>query len=340
MHVFCELESALRSTSVDDYILKPIGINEWLLPSSKLSQLECVHNSIKLEQDVQLGLWPKELANLKSIARTQQDDLRDADLKLEDILAHEPVQTINYDNLMILLETLEDEIAKLESTASDARPHTIMSCSGVLQAVKHICALLGSVDSIDVTDSIDALKSVCAQGQTIYGYRDAGGTMLDVVSEKGDYAEVKLRPKTIYEQIKHRCGYIRQAVQALIETFSHAFRVDFCVNVPDFYSNPIPIANVTESIMVHVMCLNRIPPNWKHDDYMLGAQIYHGSRYIGDAVVTQCSNEISGLFSRLRFDSWLNFENIPVCTLPRESRLIFVLYGCTAEPAEGNALYF
>lgn len=338
MHVFCELENALRSSSVDDYILKPIGINEWLLPTSKLSQLECVHNSIKLEQDVQLGLWPKEMANLQGISRTHQDDVRDADLKLEDILAHEPVQTINYDNLMILLETLEDEMAKLESTASDARPHTVLSCSGVSQAVKHICALLGSVDSIEITDEIDALKAVCAQGHTAFNYRDSGvgGSMLDVVSEKGDYAEVKLRPRTITEQIKHRCCYIRDAVQSLIETFSHAFRVDFCVNAVDYYANPIPIANVSESIMVNVMCLHRIPPSWKHDDYMLGAQIYHGSRYIGDAKVTQCTNEISGLFSRLRFDSWINFDAIPICTLPRESRLIFVLYGCTTEPAEGN----
>lgn len=32
----------------------------------------------------------------------------------------------------------------------------------------------------------------------------------------------------------------------------------------------------------------------------------------------------------------LNFENLPICTLPREARLIFVLYGCTTEPAENE----
>uniref|UniRef100_A0A1B0DD91 phosphatidylinositol 3-kinase n=1 Tax=Phlebotomus papatasi TaxID=29031 RepID=A0A1B0DD91_PHLPP len=86
--------------------------------------------------------------------------------------------------------------------------------------------------------------------------------------------------------------------------------------------------------MVHIMCLHRPPITWKHDEYNLGAQIYHGTRYIGDAVVTQCTNEISGIYPRLTFNSWLNFESIPVCTLPRESRLIFVLYGCSVETSD------
>lgn len=278
-------------------------MNEWLSESSKLSQLECVHDSLKLEQDVQLGLCPKTPETMSAISRTLQDDLRDADLKLEDILAHEPVvDTINYDNLMILLETLEAEIAKLESAVADSGPHTIYSCSGVVQAVKMICALLGSLDTLEITDAIDELKSICAAGQTVYTYRDAG--KLDIVSENGDYAEVTLRPKTTAEQVSHRCNNLRDSVQTLLETYSHAFRVDFCVNTIEYRTNPVPISNVLEPVLVHLMCLHRPPPNWRHDDYMLGAQIYHGTRYIGDAVVTQCSNEISGIFPRLKFESW------------------------------------
>lgn len=330
MHVFCQLEQC--SVQIEDYILKPIGVNEWLRPTSKLSQLDCVHQSIKLEQDVQFGLWPKTYANLSGLARTQQDDVRDADIKPEDILAHEPVETINYDSLMILLETLEDEIAKIESTATDTRPHITVSQSGVVQAVKMICALFGSIDTLSIAAAIESLNRVISNSGQSYG------SMLEVDSEVGDYAKVNLRPKTLHEQIKHCCNRIRDAVQSLIETFSHAFRVDFCVNTTVFRTNPIPISQVSESVMVHVMCLHRIPPHWKHDYYLLGATIYHGTRYIGDAVVTQCSNEKSGLFSRnLNFDSWLRFDSIPICTLPRESRLIFVLYGCTTEPAEGSA---
>lgn len=299
-----------------------------------------MHNSLKLERDVQLGLCPKTATNVSAISRSLQDDLRDAELKVEDIIAHEPVcDTINYESLMILLETLEDEIAKLELSVGDA----VFSCSGVVQAVKMICALLGSLDTLEITDAITELKHLCAAGQTVYSYRDstgAGGSRLDIMSETGDYAEVKLRPKTTAEQIAYRCNRLRDSVQTLLETYSHAFRVDFYVlETPEYRMQPVSISNVTEPVMVHLMCLHRPPLQWRHDDYMLGAQIYHGTRYIGDAVVTQCSNETSGgYFPRLKFDSWLNFENIPICTLPREARLIFVLYGCTSEPAEGGDL--
>lgn len=102
LQAFCRLEGSIAG-SANDYILKPIGMSEWLSPHSKLSQLECVHDSLKLEMDVQLGLCPVTQTQINSIGRTAQDDARDAGLKIEDILAHEPVDTINYDNLMILL---------------------------------------------------------------------------------------------------------------------------------------------------------------------------------------------------------------------------------------------
>lgn len=257
---------------------------------------------------------------------------------------------------VLKLETLEDEIAKLESTTTHPGIHTVFTCSGVIQAVKMICALLGSIDTLEITEYIDDLKNICVNGQTIYysgattnGNNNVPGNAisnsnnqmdgcnnLDIVSEKGDYAEIALRPKTVGDQIKYRCNQIRGSVQILIETYSHAFRVDFCVNTTEYFTNPIFISNVPEPVMIHILCLHRIPPNWRHDDYMLGAQIYHGTKYISDAIVTQCSNERSGIFPRLKFDTWLNFEAIPICTLPRESRLVLVLYGCIAEPADGS----
>ena len=102
LQAFYRLEGLIMGTG-NDYILKPIGMSEWLSPQSKLSQLQCVHDSLKLEMDVQLGLCPVAHAHINTIGRTPQDDIRDADLKIEDILPHEPVDTINYDNLMILL---------------------------------------------------------------------------------------------------------------------------------------------------------------------------------------------------------------------------------------------
>ena len=54
------------------------------------------------------------------------------------------------------------------------------------------------------------------------------------------------------------------------------------------------------------------------------------------AGVAKCSNDTSGgLFARLTFGQWLTFDNNAICTLPREARLIFVLYGIqSAEQVE------
>lgn len=338
LHVFCELEGRQHcSGAITEYIMKPIGIHEWLRPTSKLSQLECVHRSIKLEQDVQLAFWPRSTANLNAFGRSQTDDARDADIKLEYILANEPVDTINYNNLIILLETLEDEICKLELGAADVRPHKALSCSSVVQSVKAICTLLGSVDTLEIPVVLDELKRIC-NNPSLFGARDAvSGGMLDVSSEDGDYAIVSIRPKLLHEQIKYCCNRIRDSVQTLIETYSHAFRVDFCVTKTNYITSPLKSEDISSPVEVHVKCLHRADVNWSHDDFMLGVQINHGTRSISDVVVTHCMNERTGLNgSNLKFDVWLRFDSISICTLPRESRLIFVLYGCTSEPAEGG----
>lgn len=87
---------------------------------------------------------------------------------------------------------------------------------------------------------------------------------------------------------------------------------------------------------VHIKCLYRPPPLWKYDNYSLGIQINYGTRSISEPVVTKCSNDTSGgLFPRLKFCSWIEFEKNLICTLPRESRLLFVIYGTHMTENEG-----
>lgn len=325
-------------------VSQPIGLTEWLSTASKLSQLECVHNSFKLDQDVQLGLCARTAATMDVIARTQQDDIRDADLKPEDIVAHEPVvETLNFDSLMILLETLEDEIAKLESTVADAARHTVISCTGIVQAVKMVCALLGALDTLDIAAAISDLQQQCRDGQTVISRRDQptsdAAHQPDIVSEAGDYAEVQLRPRTVVEAIRRCCDRLRDAVRTLLETYSHAFRVDFHVLAPAYGVQELPISALSQPVLVRLMCVHRPPVSWTptYEEYLIGVQIYHGTRYISEPEVAQCSARTAGgLFPRLTIDSCLRFEHNPVCTLPRESRLIFVLYGCTSEPLENG----
>lgn len=143
IHVLENIEG-MSSSNAEDFALKTIGSQEWLLHTSSLSRLEYIQSNIKLEKDAQLGLFPIQNKYMKVIARTLQDDIRDADIKFENILPKEAVSSISYDTLMILLETLETEIDKLEAAAMD---NSALHPSGVVQGVKAICALLGCIDT-------------------------------------------------------------------------------------------------------------------------------------------------------------------------------------------------
>lgn len=166
-HVMVVLEGEVDGSS-EYYALKTIGSQEWLASDSILSHLEFVHSNIKLEKDVKLGLFPKKDKYMKVFARSAVDDTRDSQIKIENILPKEPFSSISYDSLMILLETLETEIDKLESSASDSQSHCTLHCSGVVQGVKAICALLGSVDTIELFDAVTNLKEVCLNNPPTY----------------------------------------------------------------------------------------------------------------------------------------------------------------------------
>jgi phosphatidylinositol-4-phosphate 3-kinase len=49
------------------------------------------------------------------------------------------------------------------------------------------------------------------------------------MSDDGDYSVVRVR-RPLAETIAVHCDRIRDAVQGLIETYCHAFRVDFQLN--------------------------------------------------------------------------------------------------------------
>lgn len=68
-HVTLQSTVDLEAPSTDQYTLKVWQYNEYLAPSTLLSQYEYVHNCIKLEQDVVLVLVPDRDLD-KSLKRT------------------------------------------------------------------------------------------------------------------------------------------------------------------------------------------------------------------------------------------------------------------------------
>ena len=234
MQVIITMENLFEG-SPEDFVLKTIGAQEWLSDTSvTLSQLQYVHESIALEKDILLGFFPKKDEHLKAIARTRIDDVRDGDLKIENILPKDPFTStsISYDTLIILLETLEMEIDKLETSAGSVSSYSPLNASGVIQACRAICSLLGCIDTFELFNAINRLRETCDLQQATL----QKATAIDILSEKGNYARVSIRPRNNNEKIKFHSDEIRDAILNLLEIYTQAFQVNYSIKRPQWNS--------------------------------------------------------------------------------------------------------
>ncbi|XP_015599951.1 phosphatidylinositol 4-phosphate 3-kinase C2 domain-containing subunit beta isoform X3 [Cephus cinctus] len=339
LNVACSLEDE-DTVNVEKYCLRVWGFAEYLAPNTTLAQYEYIHQCIKLEKDIELAIMTR-VQMKRSLARTLQDDNRDQCLKLEDILPNEPLQPISYDTLLILLETVEKEMERVE-TASIQLAKTNHSSSllpqlqprGVVQAVKAICALMGRVETYEITEAVDNFVNACCQFLPQVHTVNIECKKPEVLHEDGDYSVVTLRTK-FPEVIASHCYNIRDAIQDLVETYCHAFRVDFQLNSRgEFPTNSLVSSEVIDTVLVRVGALHRLPVSWKHDDYIVAAQIFHGTRPVGNPVLSEPMTVSSNFYPRILFNTWLEFRGISVCQVPREARLVLVLYGRTLQPTE------
>ncbi|KAK0183358.1 hypothetical protein PV327_001408 [Microctonus hyperodae] len=342
LNVACSLEDE-DTVDVQKYCLRVLGLAEYLSPNTTLAQYEYIHQCIKLEKDIELAIITRGQMK-RSIARTLQDDNRDQDMKLEDILPNEPLQPISYDTLLILLETVEKEMERIETAAIQLATTNHSSSllpqlqpRGVEQAVKAVCALMGNIETYEITEAVDNFVNACCQFLPQVHTTHIECKKPEVLHEDGDYSVVTLRTK-FPDVLASHCHKIRDAIQDLVETFCHAFRVDFQLNSRgEFPTNTLISSEVLDTVLVRVGAIHRLPPSWKHDDYIVAAQIFHGTRPVGNPVLSEPMTLNTNFYSRILFNTWLEFRGISVCQVPREARLVLVLYGRTLQPTDHEA---
>lgn len=307
-HITLQLTFGLEAPIADQYTLKVWGYNEYLVPSTLLSQYEYVHQCLKLEEDVVLILIPDRMVD-KSLRRTKQDDNCDREIRLEDIIPGEPNSPITCDNLRILLETFEKEVDKITAAATEAENNRGGSIqpSGVLQSTKLVVQLMGSLETIEITQALSAFK--------------------DVYSKHCANDRIEIW-KGLSADIANSCGKIRDALKSLIQMYSHAFRVDFDVSDGEERISSCSVPDVTDTILAKVCAIYRPSPDWNYDNYLIAAQIYHGTRPVGHPELSQPCEITNNMYPRILFDCWLDMQ-MPVCALAREARLVLVIYGRT-----------
>lgn len=322
-HITLQLTCDLEAPSTDQYTLKVWGCGEYLAPTSLLSDYEYVHTCIKLEQDVKLILLPDRLVD-KSLQRTPQDDNRDKEITVQDIIPNEPNTPISFDNLKLLLDNLEKQISSLNQTAEELELSSSSNATpfqpiGVKQSVNYVVQLMGKLEIIEITEALQDFEQCCRA----------------FLPHNTDSRDPRTG-KSFTETVRGCCAKLRSAILELIRMYSQAFMVNFELKstVEDLPRDVIRVTDINEIMVVRVCALYRPCADWKYDDYMVAAQVYHGMRPLGHPVVTQHCQITSG--GKILFNCWLDMQDIFVCSLAREARLVFVLYGRTLQPADNK----
>ncbi|XP_068627599.1 phosphatidylinositol 4-phosphate 3-kinase C2 domain-containing subunit alpha [Battus philenor] len=324
--VVCSLDEDIRE-DMSGYMLRVWGAKEYLTPGSSLSEYDYIRECVRLEKDVRLFLHE---GRDNELARSERDDARDSHLTLDDLTCSQGA-TLTFDNLSILLETLEGELSRAVGVIG---AEGTCSPKAVFQAVKAICALAGGVETLHVTYTLNAFAQACtSQGS-------GAAVTPEIQSESGPYCCVSLRAATAREAAAQQCARLRDAVRALLALYTRTRLLDFrLADAPASAANThkaVPAHTIVETMLFCIEAVHCLPLCWNHDEYLFHAQIYYGTRPLKTIHATHSSKiECGGFYPRIIFDTWLNLEDIPINSLPRESRLVLTLYGRT-QRAEDN----
>ena len=278
-----------------------------------------------------------------SLARTKQDAEDDANIGLGEISPMDQMKTLSYDDMEILTTTLNKEGDRISNTAK-----TLASCSEkevmkglrprqMLQAVKAVCALLGGVETLDLSEVCDQLITECLKYDQAKGNEDPSGRLRpEIVAEVGEkYAMVSIGKSSDYAthaaEIESIVAKIKDRVQAMIFTYARTFRVNFQLEHPGerIAASRLSSKAGNETLLVRVNCVHRLDPNWNYNDYRLDLMVYHGTRPIGVTLSTEMCLPGKGNshYERVVEEDWLEVQQLPISMVPLEARLVLSLVG-------------
>nr|XP_023021080.1 phosphatidylinositol 4-phosphate 3-kinase C2 domain-containing subunit beta [Leptinotarsa decemlineata] len=219
------------------------------------------------------------------------------------------------------LETVEKEMKKLEGAAlqmdQSSTPSVMPTLQplNVIQSVKYIVNLMGDLCTLDIMQTIEALEESC---------RNFPGNSLRL---------------TFSEGVSDTCNKIRFAIQNLIEMYCQAYSVDFEVKNSTSSESVRYVHDIMDSVVTRICAILRPSFEREFEEYYITSQIYHGTKKIGRMLCSQASKKVERdkyWPSRIVFDNWLEFEDVSINSLARESRLVLQVFGKTLLPSDSE----
>lgn len=323
-HTVCSIFDNATTLCMDNFVLKVHGLAEYFTSHSTLADYEYVHQCHKFDKPVCLTLT--DIKDLKRpLARTKNDDTNDSNFKYIDIAPSLRKGMISYESLNILLETLEKEIEKLKSSALKFESSESLTPQGVVQAVKAICTLLSHVETSEVTDTVAAFIRVCL----LYS-KEAEFDTLPELEKLGTVSGKKFEREllNLFQLLELSLSHLQHAVHELLVMYAKAFRVNFEVESFDIPQEDKRVTDFLDTPLFEIGIVHRLNPSVTAtlETYFLVCEIYHGGLLL-TSVTSKTSTVSKSFFPRIVFEEWLEFQNISMCTLPKESVLYFTMWG-------------
>ncbi|GFY57943.1 phosphatidylinositol 4-phosphate 3-kinase C2 domain-containing subunit alpha [Trichonephila inaurata madagascariensis] len=325
-HTVCSIFDNASSLSMDNFVLKVHGLSEYFTSHSTLADYEYVHQCHKFDKPVCLTLT--DIKDLKRpFARTKNDDVNDSNFKYTDIAPSIRKEVISYESLSILLDILEKEMEKIKSSALKFDSLDSLKPQGVVQAVKAICTLLSHVETSEITDTVAAFIRVCL----LYDKSNEGD--FDTLPELGNLGDIRAKKSesdllNLFQLLELSLSHLQHAVHELLVMYAKTFRVNFEIDSLNTSNPEKMVTDFLDTPLFELGIVHRLEPTIisMYESFFIICEIYHGNSLL-TSVTSKKSSESKSFFSQIVFEEWLQFENISMCTLPKESILYFTLWG-------------
>ncbi|XP_040564989.1 phosphatidylinositol 4-phosphate 3-kinase C2 domain-containing subunit alpha isoform X1 [Lepeophtheirus salmonis] len=292
-----------------NFIFRNLSTEEYLSNQSRLGEYTYIQEKIRLfgrqtnTNFIELVLLP--LSDLqRNLRRLSLDDRKDSEIHPEDVSSSDSVDTLNYDHIKILVETVKMESRSLMKSVAFSSPdeRSVLKpnyLAKVLQAVKAVCTLLGNLETIELYEACDRLTRECC------------------AIEKSNYSA---------DRIQSAMANLQKNVFNLIDIYSKTFRVDFSLHENNCRINSKKTSDMPETLLVRTCALHRLKINWSnYKEFGVTVSLYHGTNRMTNPIKIPFKERSEGFYECVFFDSWLDLYE--VCSLPRESRLVFNIVG-------------
>ncbi|CAB4054082.1 PIK3C2 [Lepeophtheirus salmonis] len=244
-----------------NFIFRNLSTEEYLSNQSRLGEYTYIQKKIRLfgrqtnTNFIELVLLP--LSDLqRNLRRLSLDDRKDSEIHPEDVSSSDSVDTLNYDHIKILVETVKMESRSLMKSVAFSSPdeRSVLKpnyLAKVLQAVKAVCTLLGNLETIELYEACDRLTRECC------------------AIEKSNYSA---------DRIQSAMANLQKNVFNLIDIYSKTFRVDFSLHENNCRINSKRTSDMPETLLVRTCALHRLKINWSnYKEFGVTVSLYHGT---------------------------------------------------------------